>query len=399
MTATVTATVTATETETTTDFQKRRAIHRDALNTKKDNGSASEEDLKELALLDGETDNPEQTFESDHAVPWTPLYATSGQDTTVGQAVDTSPEEEVFGETDELDAILELVNVGSHYKANKDNSIDLNYKEGTPWREGYELNIVGQGGLYEKEDNQVNVIRGTYSSQVNGDINIEVARDYKMRSDSAVRSTISPAETAAEGESTSSSAESVPGMDKLIVEGEATYYAYTRLLQAHNVLINRVWTGAINRFTGQEGVIISGSYTRVHAGPVVSVVVAHTGDVYGGSLKFSSFRCYIGAFSFHSYDACSRVTGAYIMRCKSWIMPPGSVVDHKQLKTQTVKGKMLKMVASLCPIFEILGGLFMMLMSIPGGIYGGSKWVMGKVKIYLGKSSFHSVRLSEDLRT
>ena len=111
---------------------------------------------------------------------------------------------------------------------------------------------------------------------------------------------------------------------------------------------------------------------RIYAGPVTAVTVLQTGDMYGGNVKFSSFRCYIAGFYYHSYDACCRVTGAYITRCRTYLTTePKDFKKWNELKTKDKAALFNKVFGAVCPLWEIGFGVLSFIVMLPLMIYAG----------------------------
>ena len=141
-------------------------------------------------------------------------------------------------------------------------SADINYSRGTPWREGYRLNIVGQGGLYDREDHLLTTVRGSYSNDVQGNIDATIGGDYQFNSNGIVNYTFAldstvtdanPAEETEEeiddtGDTKTSSIVGPPLTNHLEVEGKGTYYCHTNTITGQGVVLNRVWEGAHSSF-------------------------------------------------------------------------------------------------------------------------------------------------------
>ena len=245
-----------------------------------------------------------------------------------------------------LESLLEVVDASNKH-------LGMN---GIPWRAGHELIITGQGGLYDREDRRVSLVRGTYTNEVTKNSISDIRGGYSFKSDATLSLTIGPT---ANTETVAGSG--IIGLDSLTVDGNANVSANDKMITILNAPINRIWKGGISRVAGMEGVICAGYYSRIYAGAILSICPLISGDVYGGCARFAGARISMAILNYRSVDACIWNTQFLNLKTKTTFIPP--LVRKKPPISK--KKWLFKGILGACPFFEILLGI----LSIPVAIF------------------------------
>ena len=234
---------------------------------------------------------------------------------------------------------------------------------GVPWLRKHQLDIVATGGLRSRDRRRVTVVPGSYFSAARKDVSTKVAGDDSSRFDHDL-------------------AASIGGEDKLVVARGASIELGERMTTATGT-INRVWTGAITRLVGMEGIICGGAYGQILGGMSATVAAVVSGDVYGGCARVAGVRSYLAALGYRSADGpVSWALGAYVRKTAFVIEPiVGSPGREAPDKGAARIGKlMLKIGGGVCPFVEIGAGLVSLVALVPLLIAGAVRKKMGKVK-------------------
>ena len=235
--------------------------------------------------------------------------------------------------------------------------------DAVPWRGNHQLDIVAAGGLRSHDRRRVTVVPGTYSSYARQALKVRVDGDHSSRFDHNLTS-------------------STTDEDKLVVEGAADIDIGERMTMASGT-IDRVWTGAITRLVGMEGVICGGVYAQILGGMSSTVAGVVSGDVYGGCARVAALRSYIAALGYRSADGpVAWAMGAYVRKTAFVIEPiVGSPGREAPDKGASRIGKlMLKIGGGVCPFVEIGAGVVSLVALFPLLIAGAVRKKMGKVK-------------------
>ena len=227
-----------------------------------------------------------------------------------------------------------------------DDSGDEDDTGSTPRHGDQRLSVSAAGGIFIRERG-VAVLARTCTDSVGGDARIEVGRDCERTTD---------------GDAT---LDVKNGTDRLDVEGEASIEFRDRTLRMSGT-IERHWSGPITRMAGMEGVICGGAYTKVHAGPVMTVAALATGDVYGACARFAGARVHVAGLHYRAAKVVMWNTGAYLRSAATVVEPligsPGAGGPAKSFAAKAAR--ILKGVSAVVPFVDIAVGV----LSLPVGI-------------------------------
>ena len=218
--------------------------------------------------------------------------------------------------------------------------------EGDPWCGDDRLQVAAAGGLVQRERNTA-VLARAYTDTVAGSSRTAVGGDR-------ARTIEGNASLDIEG-----------GTDALDVEGEAAIDFDERMVRMSGT-IEREWTGAITRMAGMEGVICGGAWTKVHAGPAMTVSALVTGDVYGACARFAGARVHVAGLHYRAARAAMWRTGAYV-RSTAVVVEPliGSPSQEAPAKSLARKAaRIMKGVSAVLPFVDIAAGI----VALPVGI-------------------------------
>ncbi len=226
-----------------------------------------------------------------------------------------------------------------------------------PWRPGQEIEIMGRGGLYDLERRRVQVAADAYYSQVLQTATLQVTGNYTEEISGNSVVSIGP-RPVPEGQEPPADPPLATGNETLTVHGNAKVKFHERKTLLTGA-VNRVWTGAITRMVGMEGVIVGGVYACVQAAPAMHVSVLNSGDVYGGAARAAVARAYIAGIGYRSVDVSAWAIGAYI-RATTFTIEPEIGSPSKTTSTKNTALKAAKILVALCPFLEIGVGVVML---------------------------------------
>ena len=132
--------------------------------------------------------------------------------------------------------------------------------------------------------------------------------------------------------------------------------------------IERIWNGGVTRMTGMEGIICAGAFLRAFGGPSLHVTALASGDVYGGVARVSALRLNMAGLGYRSSDSGVQwATGVYIRSTNFTIEPALGTPSQTPMK-KSWASKIGKILFGICPFFEILSGVFSLLVLMPLGL-------------------------------
>ena len=215
-----------------------------------------------------------------------------------------------------------------------------------PWHGDERLRVAAAGGIVLRE-RATAVLARAYTDTVEGDSRTQVSGDFERTVDG-------DASLDVEG-----------GTDALDVEGEAAIEFDERMVRMSGT-IERNWTGSITRMAGMEGIICGGAYTKVHAGPSMTVSALATGDVYGACARFAGARVHVAGLHYRAARVAMWNTGAYVRSAGTVVEPligsPGPGGPAKSLKAKAAR--IMKGVGAVLPFVDIAMGV----VALPAGI-------------------------------
>lgn len=221
----------------------------------------------------------------------------------------------------------------------------LDAKYPPPWASGYELRMVGVGGMQSEERRRIMILPRTLRINIQGDLDVNVEEESKLRAEW-------------------SSNESISGKDSITVGGGAEFTWHARNILITHGGVNRIWTGQIRKYIGQDGVICLGLFARLFTGASMTMSALVSGDVYGGAAKSAAARVYIFGFGYRAAKAAAWLTPAYI-RLNNYVIEPATGTAAGEAPTKSYASKAAQIIIALCPFLEILSGMA----AIPIGIF------------------------------
>ena len=238
--------------------------------------------------------------------------------------------------------------------------------DAVPWRNGYELSIVGSGGIQELEDRRVVIAAMQHTSYVGRHLEKTVTGESKLHVHHDLTVSVYPLPTgdsagSASGSSSGDSGEStaitgVPwGEDKLTVVGDATWDVGDRMTLMTGA-IRRDWTGRIMRLAGMEGVICMGLHMRIITGAAMSVSALMSGDVYGGAARAALLRMHVGGFVYRSVEVCAWAGLGYVRSTGVTIEPAIGSPTQNTPETRLWM-KLGRLSLALCPFLDMAIGI------------------------------------------
>ncbi len=261
------------------------------------------------------------------------------------------------------------------------------YRTAVPWQNGYELSIVGSGGIQELEDRRVVIAALQHTSYVGGNLNKTVTGQSTLHVHGDVNLSVGEAAKASAGSSAGSSSEDsgtsastaltgVPfGEDKLTVIGDATWDVGDRMTLMTGA-IRRNWNGRVMRMAGMEGVICAGLHLRTIAGVSMSVSALMSGDVYGGAARAALLRMHVGGFMYRSVELCAWAGLAYVRSTNVTIEPVlGTPTQHTPETRLWMK--LGRLALALCPFADMAIGIATIQLNLAIAIGGA---IASKVK-------------------
>ena len=128
--------------------------------------------------------------------------------------------------------------------------------------------------------------------------------------------------------------------------------------------IEKIWNGGVARMAGMEGVICAGAFLRAFGGPSLHVTALASGDVYGGVARVSALRLNMAGIGYRSCDSGVQwATGVYI-RSTNFTIEPAMTSPSQIPVKKSWAGKIAKILAGLCPFYEIISGVVSALVSL-----------------------------------
>lgn len=289
------------------------------------------------------------------------------------------------GETT-LDALLAVAD---------DNDEELKEK-GTPWEPGHEIQIVGWGGIYSRDNRRITIVPGIYQSNVAHARNLDVSGNYTLNIDKSLSISINKIGGGGEGDggadaasedtgegageegnegSGGEEAQAPPspydppsmsaGHDEMTVHGNLDWHVGGgKETKMHGHLV-RDWSGGITRFIGMEGIICGGAFAKTFMGLSATMSGLQSGDVYGGCVRTSLTRIYITSMHYRSADAAMWNVGLMVRNAHSVIEPAARSQAQSTPESQNMRKLLAKLTLGACPFFEIGFGLFV---GLPTGL-------------------------------
>lgn len=230
-------------------------------------------------------------------------------------------------------------------------------RDGSPWQPGYELEVVGRGGMVGLERRRVTVAQRGYVNQVGRNREVNVTGDYDLTVNQS--STVNIGGPPEGGGAGFGAVEW--GSDKLKVEGDAKYAFGERKVMMTGIY-HREWNGGIVRIAGMEGVICGGVFLRIHAGVSMSMSAINSGDVYIGVARFAGARLYLAGFQYRAAQMCMWNSGAYV-RLASITVEPLLGVPSQPAPSKSIGSRLSSLVTwvgAFLPFVEIGIGLLML---------------------------------------
>ena len=171
-----------------------------------------------------------------------------------------------------------------------------------PWKEGYELNVRGFGGLVSNDRRRFTLVGrgGSFVNQIEG--NRTVTAKYQGTRVRRFRT------------------DTVAGTDRLTVKGDAAYTFKSRTLMMTGA-ITRHWSGPIMRLASMEGVVCGGAMTRLIAGHSLTMSGMMTGDVYGGVARTAGIRSYLAVLQYRAAANSAWAIGLWVRNTTFTIVP------------------------------------------------------------------------------
>ena len=243
-----------------------------------------------------------------------------------------------------------------------------------PWVPGYELRIQGQGRLVSKEQRRYTIVgHGQYSNHIGGCRTL-TAGTQSIRTTEHIKASIGRSDDAPDRDVSW-------GTDRLHVKGNADLHFGSRDVIMSGI-VNRTWHGGVMRLASMEGMICGGAFLRLIAGPAMTPSGMMTGDVYGGAARVSAVRSYLAVLQYRAASSAAWAAGVYVRNATFVIEPvvgtPSANAPVAGLLAKLARlAKVLAVVRMLCPVIDILIGLFML---VPMGLAALAGLIAGIVK-------------------
>ena len=255
--------------------------------------------------------------------------------------------------------------------------------EKSVWRPGYELNIHGFGGLVSRERRRYTLVghSGSFLNQTGRHRSL-AADNHSSRVEKDRLVTIArPKKTY--------DIDAPWGLDRLAVEGDASYTIGTRTLLMSGI-VQRNWNGGVMRLASMEGIVCGGVMTRVIASPSATMSGLMTGDVYGGIARTSAVRTYLAVLQYRSAEKAAWALGVYVRNATFIIEPLVSApvkekpsdaakkmsrLARTASKVSKVAAKTVAAARMICPLVDIMAGVVM----LPVAAYGIISAIIAKI--------------------
>ena len=258
-----------------------------------------------------------------------------------------------------LDSLLDIVNANAAEDPNQANTTPV------PWRDGHAVDLSAFGGLESLEDRTVSIALGGYSNYMSSNLTQDISGDYTSNFEGpAVYTFAAPEEDESDTppeESNSDATVARPmalyGDDTLTVKGNSDVRFKNRTVMMTGRM-QRTWLGGIARMACMEGIICGGFFTRIFAGPSLTITAIATGDIYGGAARVSGARMHIAGMGYRSAELSNWAIGYYARLTNFTIVP---VIGSPSAKAPvSSKDWAKKITFALLPFAEIFAGLAMM---------------------------------------